>query len=208
MPDASSKCRAKRVRFGDGSGSSPRGPRAAPELDAGDLRLAWRADGGVAAAASSSPISSFRSSSVPRLYAGVRERAVRRARCIATLTGPRRMRTVAGASDRGRRRPARRVRSVGGDLRRHDRRSSGGRGAGGVRLWRQQSAQPAPENAAGVDPMAVLLARLRTPGQQQRGGAAPPRRRFPTGRPLSGRTITRTSITAFVTSLPPAASVV
>ena len=32
-------------------------------------------------------------------------------------------------------------------------------------LWRQ-TAQPAPENAAGVDPTAVLLARLRIPAQQ------------------------------------------
>ena len=40
-------------------------------------------------------------------------------------------------------------------------------------LW-QQSAQPAPENAAGVDPMAVLLARLRIPAQQSPSAAEAP----------------------------------
>jgi hypothetical protein len=40
-------------------------------------------------------------------------------------------------------------------------------------LWRQ-SAQPAPENAAGVDPTAVLLARLRIPAQQNPSVAEAP----------------------------------
>jgi hypothetical protein len=39
-------------------------------------------------------------------------------------------------------------------------------------VWRQ-SAEPAPENPAGVDPTALLLARLRIPAQQGANGSAP-----------------------------------
>ncbi len=78
-------------------------------------------------------LSSLRS----RLHARVRQRTVRRARCVAAITRARCVRALARAARRGRCGPAGRDRSVGGHHRRHRRRTPGLRRAGQPsRCWR------------------------------------------------------------------------
>jgi hypothetical protein len=136
------------------------------ELDAGDLRLAWRADGTVAAggvvvadvflsfyqcprgytpAFASGPFDALDASQPSRVRDGYELSLVLRTEAdddLPVSSDP--WAAIAGAT------PA-------------DRLASAQQAA--FDLW-QRSVQPAPENAAGVDPTAVLLARLRIPAQQ------------------------------------------
>jgi len=144
------------------------------ELDAGDLRLAWRADGGVAAggvvvadiflsffecprgytpAFASGPFDALDASQPSRVRDGYELSLVLRTEADGDLpvaSDP--WTAISGATAA-------------------DRLAAAEQAA--FDLW-QQSAQPAPENAAGVDPMAVLLARLRIPAQQSPSAAEAP----------------------------------
>jgi hypothetical protein len=144
------------------------------ELDAGDLRLAWRADGGVAAggvivadiflsfyecprgytpAFASGPFDALDASQPSRVRDGYELSLVLRTEADGDLpvaSDP--WAAISGATTA-------------------DRLTAAEQAA--FDLW-QQSTQAAPENAAGVDPTAVLLARLRIPAQQSPSAAEAP----------------------------------
>ena len=144
------------------------------ELDAGDLRLAWRADGGVAAggvvvadvflafyqcprgytpAFASGPFDALDASQPSRVRDGYELSLALRTEADGNLpvaSDP--WAEIAGATVADRLAAAEQAT---------------------FNLWRQ-SLQPAPENAAGVDPTAVLLARLRIPAQQNPNVAEAP----------------------------------
>ena len=144
------------------------------ELDAGDLRLAWRADAAVAAggvivadiflafhecprgytpAFASGPFDALDASQPSRVRDGYELSLVLRTEADGDLpvaSDP--WEGIAGATVA-------------------DRLAAAEQAA--FELW-HQAAQPAPENAAGVDPTAVLLARLRIPAQQNPSVAEAP----------------------------------
>jgi hypothetical protein len=144
------------------------------ELDAGDLRLAWRADGAVAAggavvadvflafhpcprgytpAFASGPFDALDASQPSRVRDGYELSLVLRTEADGDLpvaSDP--WAAIAGGT------AAERLASA-------EQRA--------FELWRQ-SAEPAPENAAGVDPTAILLARLRLPAQPAPSAAEAP----------------------------------
>jgi hypothetical protein len=135
------------------------------ELDAGDLRLAWRADGSVAAggavvadvflafhpcprgytpAFASGPFDALDASQPSRVRDGYELSLVLRTEAdddLPVATDP--WSGITGATNA-------------------ERLASAEQAA--FTLWRDTT-QPAPENAAGVDPTAVLLARLRIPAE-------------------------------------------
>ena len=144
------------------------------ELDAGDLRLAWRADGGVTAggvvvadvflafhpcprgytpAFASGPFDALDASQPSRVRDGYELSLVLRSEADGDL--PSASDPWAGISGAT---PA-------------DRLASAEQAA--FELWRQ-STEPAPENAAAVDATAVLLARLRLPAQEAPTAAEAP----------------------------------
>jgi hypothetical protein len=144
------------------------------ELDAGDLRAAWRADGAVAAggavvadvflsfhecprgytpAFASGPFDALDASQPSRVRDGYELSLVLRTETDADLPAaadP--WAGVTGATIAERLASAEQATYA---------------------LWRR-AAEPAPENAAGVDPTALLLARLRIPAQQNPDVAAAP----------------------------------
>ena len=149
-------------------------PPSSTELDAGDLRLAWRADGGVTAggvivadvflafhqcprgytpAFASGPFDALDASQPSRVRDGYELSLVLRTEAdpdLPVASDP--WAGIAGATVAERLAAAEQL---------------------AFDLWRQ-SAQPAPENAAGVDPTAVLLARLRIPAEQNPNAAEAP----------------------------------
>ena len=144
------------------------------ELDAGDLRLAWRADGAVAAAGvvvadvflsfyqcprgytpafASGPFDALDASQPSRVRDGYQLSMVLRTEADGDLpvaADP--WAGIAGATVAERLAAAEQA---------------------AFTVWRQ-SVQPAPEIAAGVDPTAVLLARLRIPAQESPSAAEAP----------------------------------
>jgi hypothetical protein len=144
------------------------------ELDAGDLRLAWRADGSVAAggvvvadvflafhpcprgytpAFASGPFDALDASQPSRVRDGYELSLVLRTEADGNLPA---------ATD-----PWTAI--TGGTA--AERLASAEQAA--FTLWREGT-QPAPENAAGVDPTAVLLARLRLPAEPSPTAAEAP----------------------------------
>ena len=149
-------------------------PPSSTELDAGDLRLAWRADGAVAAggvvvadvflafyqcprgytpAFASGPFDALDASQPSRVRDGYELSLVLRTEADGDLpvaSDP--WAGIAGATVAERQAAAEQA---------------------ALNLWRR-SAQPAPETAAGVDPTSVLLARLRIPAGENPSPAEAP----------------------------------
>ena len=163
-------CLRLRRWFGFIAGRTP----SSTELDAGDLRAAWRADGAVAAggvvaadvflsfhecprgytpAFASGPFDALDASQPSRVRDGYELSLVLRTEADPDLP-------VASDPWAG---------ITGATI--AERLASAEQAA--LTLWRR-SAEPAPENAAGVDPTALLLARLRIPAEQNPDVAAAP----------------------------------
>jgi hypothetical protein len=163
-------CLRLRRWFGFIAGRTP----SSAELDAGDLRAAWRADGTVAAggvvaadvflsfhecprgytpAFASGPFDALDASQPSRVRDGYELSLVLRTEADPDLP-------VASDPWAG---------ITGATI--AERLASAEQAA--LTLWRR-SAEPAPENAAGVDPTALLLARLRIPAAQNPDVAAAP----------------------------------
>jgi len=163
-------CLRLRRWFGFIAGRTPN----STELDAGDLRAAWRADGAVAAggvvatdvflsfhecprgytpAFASGPFDALDASQPSRVRDAYELSLVLRTEAdpdLPVASDP--WAAITGAT------VAERLASAE---------------QAALTMWRR-SAEPAPENAAGVDPTALLLARLRIPAQQNPdAGAAP-----------------------------------
>jgi len=163
-------CLRLRRWFGFIAGRTP----SSTELDAGDLRAAWRADGAVAAggvvaadvflsfhecprgytpAFASGPFDALDASQPSRVRDGYELSLVLRTEADPDLP-------VASDPWAG---------ITGATI--AERLASAEQAA--LTLWRR-SAEPAPENAAGVDPTGLLLARLRIPAEQNPDVAAAP----------------------------------
>ena len=163
-------CLRLRRWFGFIAGRTP----SSTELDAGDLRAAWRADGAVAAggvvaadvflsfhecprgytpAFASGPFDALDASQPSRVRDGYELSLVLRTEADPDLP-------VASDPWAG---------ITGATI--AERLASAEQAA--LTLWRR-SAEPAPENVAGVDPTALLLARLRIPAEQNPDVAAAP----------------------------------